>query len=95
MSWHLYQGCAQCGVLADRACRTQGNQVALLPCPGRPLCASADRTVVRRWLAQRKRQAVLRELLPGSPAAVARITHLLEATEAEGKNEPTFSGRGR
>jgi hypothetical protein len=92
MSWQLYRGCAECGAEHDRACRTPADQVALLPCRGRRLCESADRVVVRRWLAQRKRRAVLAGLLPASSGpAAAVVTNLLEATEAEGNNEPTFT----
>lgn len=46
---------------------------------------------LKRQLAQRQRRAVLEGLLPGSPAAVTRITDVLEATEAEGRNQSTFT----
>ncbi len=59
------------------------------------VAATGEWDALTRRLAQRKRQALLQGLLPGSPAAVARITTVLEATEAEGRNEPTFSGGGR
>lgn len=55
------------------------------------VAATGEWDALTRRLAQRKREAVLRELVPGSPAAVTRISNLLEATEAEGRNEPTFT----
>lgn len=91
MSWELFRRCEDCGAAYGHACRTPDDTRALLPCPYRQTRPGADPTVVRRWKTQRKREAVLRELVPGSPAAVARISNLLEATEAEGRNEPTFT----
>jgi hypothetical protein len=85
MSWQLFQGCAQCGVEAFRACRTPDNLVALLPCPGRRMCASADPTIVRRWKARRRRRAVLDGLLPESGGAVAVVDAMVSANEARGK----------
>jgi len=91
MSWELFRHCGACGAPYGLACRTPEDHVALVPCAHRQTRPGADATVVRRWKAQRRRHAVLNGLLPGSPAAVARITESLEATEATGKNEPTFT----
>jgi hypothetical protein len=94
MSWELFRACEDCGADYGRACRTPEDRVALVPCKGRTTRPGADPTVVRRWMAQRQRRAVLEGLLPGSPAAVTRITDVLEATEAEGKNQSTYTKVG-
>lgn len=52
-----------------------------------------DWETLKRRLAQRQRRTVLDGLLPGSPAAVAVVAGTLEATEAEGRNLPTFTTR--
>ena len=89
--WQLFRACEDCGAGYGQACRTPADRVALLPCSHRRTSSTADPVIVRRWKAQRKRHAVLNGLLPGSPAAVARITESLEASEATGRNEPTFT----
>lgn len=91
MSWELFRACGFCGTEYGNACVRADGSRAICPCPFRQTRPGADPTTVKRWKAQRRRQAVLEGLLPGSPAAVARITESLEATEATGRNEPTFT----
>lgn len=89
--WELFRACGECGAPYGNACRTPADQVAPLPCSGRQTRPGADPTVVRRWKAQRKRRAALEGLLPGSPAAAARVADLVDAADDAGRNDPGFT----
>ena len=90
-SWALYAECGGCGAGDGLQCCVDG-VVPVEPCRGRRLKPTSDPATARRWRAQRRRKAVLNDVLgEKNAAAIQKIDRLLKHVEGNGGNRPTFT----